>query len=63
MRGTRRSMMEEVWLESESCGWRMVSKDLGTCTKVLHLPQTRQIIVIQALRSMGQASEACCPKL
>jgi hypothetical protein len=56
-------MEEDKGLGKESCGWRMVSKDLGTCTRVLHLPETRQIIVIQALRSMGQASEACCPKL
>jgi hypothetical protein len=59
-----RSMMEEEWeLGKEFCGWRMVAKDLSTCTKELNLPETRQFIEMQAKISKGQASEACCPKL
>jgi hypothetical protein len=36
---------------------------LSTYTKVLHLPETRQTVVIQAQKSSGQASEALCPIL
>jgi hypothetical protein len=52
-------MEEERELGNESCEWRKVAKDLSTCTKVLNLPETRQMIEIQAQRSKGQASEAC----
>jgi hypothetical protein len=57
-------MMEEEWeLGNESCEWRKVSKALITCTKVLNLPETRQMTKIQDQRSKRQASEAYCPKI
>jgi hypothetical protein len=56
-------MEEERELGNESCEWRKVSKGLITCTKVLNLPNTRQMIKIQAQRSKRQVSEDLCPKL